>query len=65
MPDVRVSCENTNGRSAVSWQTILIVACLIVAAAAAGAWASEREHAGKFPFEPKAPPIKRWRVGRG
>jgi hypothetical protein len=37
---------------------------LILAAFAAGFWASEREHAGKFPFEPRAR-AKRWRVGRG
>ncbi len=38
---------------------------LVVAAFAAGAWIERREHAGKFPFEPKKPPVKRWRVGRG
>lgn len=31
----------------------------------AGFWLSGRENAGKFPFEPKKPPVRRWRVGRG
>jgi hypothetical protein len=35
---------------------------LVIAAAAFGAWASQREAAGKFPFEPKKPPVRRWRV---
>jgi hypothetical protein len=34
---------------------------LVLAAFGAGFWLCEREHAGKFPFEPK-PPKKRWRV---
>lgn len=35
---------------------------LFIAGLGLGFWASEREHAGKFPFEPKKPPVRRWRV---
>lgn len=35
---------------------------LIVFAFGAGMWAERRESAGKFPFEPKKPPVRRWSV---
>lgn len=35
---------------------------LMVLAFASGMWAERRESAGLFPFEPKKPPVRRWRV---
>jgi hypothetical protein len=35
---------------------------LVVLAFAAGMVAERRESAGRFPFEAKKPPVRRWRV---
>ena len=35
---------------------------LILSALGAGYCLCEREHAGKFPFDAKKPPVRRWRV---